>query len=129
MQQSLNEMLFECKIREALNLLCVAESEMQTHKTVDVHSIQLTTMNNYQSVHIDMKDAIGFAAMQMKYYYDKRHQPLYFQLDNMMNLHLHWEYTLLSLFINKKLKQQFADLIKVLNWVERLAYRLNVPST
>ncbi len=125
-QQSLNEVLFECKIREALNLLCVAESETQTHEMVDVHSIQLMIMNNYQSAHIDVKDVIGFAAMQMKYYYDERHQPLYFQPDDMVNLCLHQEYTLSSLFINKKLKQQFADLIKVLNWVERLAYHLNV---
>jgi len=96
-------------------LLCVVKSETQTHETVDVHSIQLTNMNNYQSVHIDTKDVIGFTAMQMKYYYDKRHQPLYFQLSDMMNLCLHQEYTLSSLFINKKLKQQFAGLIKVLN--------------
>ena len=82
-------MLFECKTRKALNLLHVAESETQTHKMVNVHDIQLTIMNNYQSAHIDTKDVIGFAAMQMKYYYDKRHQPLYFQPDNMMNLHLH----------------------------------------
>jgi len=96
-------------------LLHVAESETQTHKTGNVHDIQLTIMNNYQSAHIDTKDVIGFAAMQMKYYYDERHQPLYFQLSDMMNLHLHQGYTLLSLFTNKKLKQQFADLIKVLN--------------
>jgi len=128
-QQSLNEVLFECKTRKTLNLLRVAESETQMHKTVNVHDIQLTNMNNYQSVHIDAKDVIGFAAMQMKYYYDKRHQPLYFQPDDMMNLCLHWGYTLSSLSINKKLKQQFADLIKVLNWVERLAYHLNIPST
>jgi len=88
-QQSLNEMLFKCKIRETLNLLRVAEPEMQTHKTVDVCDIQLMIMNNYQSAHIDTKDVIGFAAMQMKYYYDERHQPLYFQSGNMMNLHLH----------------------------------------
>jgi len=96
-------------------LLRVAEPETQTHKTVNVHNIQLMIMNNYQPAHIDTKDVIDFAAMQMKYYYDKRHQPLYFQLSDMMNLHLHQEYTLLSLFTNKKLKQQFADLIKVLN--------------
>jgi len=120
--------LFECKIREALNLLRVAESETQMHKTVDVHSIQLTNMNNYQPVHIDTKDVIGFAAMQIKYYYDERHQPLYFQLSDMVNLCLHWGYTLSSLSTNKKLKQQFTDLIKVLNQVERLAYHLNIPS-
>jgi len=114
-QQSLNEVLFECKTRKALNLLRVAEPETQTHKTVDVRGIQLMIMNNYQPVHIDAKDVIGFAAMQMKYYYDERHQPLYFQLNDMMNLCLHQGYTLSSLFINKKLKQQFADLIKVLN--------------
>ncbi len=88
-QQSLNEVLFECKTRKTLNLLRVAESETQMHETVNVHNIQLMNMNNYQSAHIDAKDVIDFAAMQMKYYYDKRHQPLYFQPDNMMNLHLH----------------------------------------
>jgi len=128
-QQSLNEVLFECKTREALNLLHVVEPETQMHKTVDVRGIQLMIMNNYQPAHIDAKDVIGFTAMQMKYYYDERHQPLYFQPGDMVNLCLHQGYTLLSLFTNKKLKQQFADLIKVLNWVERLAYRLNVPPT
>jgi len=88
-QQSLNEVLFECKTRKALNLLHVAELKTQMHETVNVHSIQLIIMNNYQSVHIDAKDVIDFAAMQMKYYYDERHQPLYFQLSDMMNLHLH----------------------------------------
>jgi len=88
-QQSPNEVLFECKTREALNLLRVAESEMQTHETVDVRSIQLMTMNNYQPAHIDVKDVIGFAAMQIKYYYDERHQPLYFQPGDMVNLRLH----------------------------------------
>ncbi len=88
-QQSLNEVLFRCKIRKALNLLHVVKSKTQTHKTINVHSIQLMNMNNYQSAHIDMKDVIGFTAMQIKYYYDERHQPLYFQPDNMMNLHLH----------------------------------------
>jgi len=88
-QQSLNEVLFECKTREALNLLRVVKSETQMHKTVDVHSFQLMIMNNYQPVHIDAKDVIDFAAMQMKYYYDERHQPLYFQLSDMVNLHLH----------------------------------------
>jgi len=96
-------------------LLRVVKPETQMHKMVDVHSIQLMTMNNYQPTHIDAKDVIGFAAMQMKYYYDERHQPLYFQSDDMVNLCLHQGYTLSSLFINKKLKQQFADLIKVLN--------------
>jgi len=114
-QQSLNEVLFECKTRKALNLLRVAEPDTQTHEMVDVHNIQLMIMNNYQPVHIDAKDVIGFAAMQMKYYYDERHQPLYFQLSDMVNLHLHQEYTLSSLFTNKKLKQQFAGFIKVLN--------------
>jgi uncharacterized membrane protein len=52
--------------------------------------------------------------MQMKYYYDERHQPLYFQPDNMVNMLALRVYTS-SLFTNKKLKQQFADLIKVLN--------------
>jgi len=32
--------------------------------------VTLTMMNQYQSTHIDVKDAIAYAAITMKYYYN-----------------------------------------------------------
>jgi len=59
----------------------------------------------------------------MKHHYDKKHITRFFDVNNMINIRLHCEYTLLSLAnVNKKLEQQFVDLIHILKPVERLAY-------
>jgi len=80
-------------------------------------------MDQYWPAHIDIKDAIAYTAMTMKYYYNQKHKSLYFKMKDLVNLHLHKNYTLLSLKEkNKKLRQQFVSLLKVLNCVEKLAY-------
>jgi len=59
----------------------------------------------------------------MKYYYNQKHKSLYFKMRNLINLHLYKSYMLLSLKKkNKKLRQQFMNLLKVLNCVEKLIY-------
>ncbi len=74
-------------------------------------------------MYIDVKDAIVYIAITMKYYYDWKHKSLYFKTEDLINLHLHKNYTLLSLKKkNKKLRQQFMSLLKVLNCVEKLIY-------
>ncbi len=90
-------------------------------------SVTFTMMNEYQSAHIDVKDAIAYTAMTMKYYYNQKHKFLYFKMRDLINLHLHKNYTLLSLKKkNKKLRQQFVSLLKVLNCVEKLIYQLKL---
>jgi len=85
-------------------------------------------MDQYRPAHIDAKDAIAYAAMAMKYYYDRKHKPLYFKVGDLVNLRLHKGYTLPSLKEkNKKLGQQFAGPLKVLDRVGKLAYRLELP--
>ncbi len=84
-------------------------------------------MNQYWSVHIDVKDAIAYIIMTMKYYYDWKYKFLYFKMRDLINLHLHKNYTLLSLKEkNKKLRQQFMSLLKVLNCVKKLIYWLEL---
>ncbi len=39
-------------------------------KQIKRKSVTLTMMNQYQSAHIDVKDAIAYAAITIKYYYD-----------------------------------------------------------
>ncbi len=84
-------------------------------------------MNQYWSTHIDVKDAIAYVIMTMKYYYDWKHKFLYFKTEDLINLHLHKNYMLLSLKEkNKKLRQQFMSLLKVLNCIEKLIYWLEL---
>ncbi len=67
-------------------------------------------MNQYQSVHINVKDTIiyitiTYITITMKYYYNQKHKSLYFKMKDLINLHLHKDYTLLSLKKkNKKLR-------------------------
>ncbi len=74
-------------------------------------------------MHIDVKDAIAYVIITMKYYYNQKHKSLYFKIEDLINLHLHKNYMLLSLKKkNKKLRQQFMNLLKVLNCIEKLTY-------
>lgn len=90
--------------------------------------VKLTATYQYRPAHIDAKNAIAFVSMQMKHYYDKAHTSRYFQMNNMVNLHLHWGYFLSSIE-NKKLNQQFVDPLCITEWISRLAYRLNIPAS
>ncbi len=90
-------------------------------------SVILIMMNQYQSAYIDVKDAIIYITITMKYYYNWKHKSLYFKTEDLINLHLYKSYMLLSLKKkNKKLRQQFMSLLKVLNCVKKLIYWLKL---
>ena len=59
---------------------------------VDINPAVPVAMNIYRSKHIDANDAIAFAAMKMKQYYDLYYQPIYFNIDDLINLRLHKDY-------------------------------------
>lgn len=135
---STNEVLFKFCTCEVLDLLQVDElniikSALVTELVNTVKSfkkIKLTFVNQYQSAHIDIKDVIVFATLQIKHHYDKKHITRFFDVNNMVNIRLHCEYTLSGLTnVNKKLEQQFVDLICILKWVKRLAYWLDILSS
>lgn len=105
-----------------INITNLAVSLKSTSKC-----IKLIIMNQYRSAHIDTKNAIVFIIMQMKTYYDKKHQSHFFKVDDMINLWLHYEYILLSLVNqNKKLSQQFVNLLHVTKQIKKLVYHLNI---
>lgn len=49
----------------------------------------LADMTEYRPCHIDAKDAIAFAAVRMKQYYDRKHKPAFFVVGDFVNLRLH----------------------------------------
>jgi len=75
---------------------------------------------------VDAADALDFAAMNMKYYYDRRHTAMFLAPGDYALLRLHKGYDLPS-ELNSKLSQQYAGPFKVLEKVGRLAYRLQLP--
>lgn len=96
-------------------------SKVTFNKNVNVTTqqpkcVKLTATYQYKPAYIDAKNAIAFVFMQMKHYYDKTHMSRYFWVNDMVNLHLHQGYSLLSIE-NKKLNQQFVDTMRYwMNW-------------
>ena len=84
-------------------------------------------MSSYWPSHIDTKDVIAWAAMQVKYYYNINWQSQFFAVRDNVLLQLHCEYKL-SEITNWKLKRQFVRSFKVTEWIECFVYCLNLPS-
>ena len=83
-------------------------------------------MDAYRPEHIDAKDAIAFAAMKMKNYYDQYHQPMFFNEGDMVKLRLHKGYSVPGI-TSHKIGAQFVGPFKVIERIGRLAYRLELP--
>jgi hypothetical protein len=75
---------------------------------------------------VDAADALDFATMNMKFYYDRRHTPMFLAPGDWALLRLHHGYNILSA-TNRKLDQQYAGPFEVLERIGRLAYRLKIP--
>ena len=150
--QTSNEVLYDFQSSEALNLLQTNISERPTPviviasiMTVEAHSTDeeciteqaqlweawrrdlLVIMFSYWSSHIDAKDTIAWAAMQVKHYYNINWQAQFFAVRDEVLLRLHCDYKLLGI-MNQKLKQQFIELFKVTEQISCLVYHLDLPS-
>lgn len=80
-------------------------------------------------VKIEVSNAIVFSQMNVKYYYDNKHQSLIMKVDDQALIRLHREYDIFSISIfEKKLRQQYVDSFKILEKIDRLVYRLNLSS-
>ena len=109
---SLNQILFEFKMCEALDLIHInkfniieliysAISISTTHK---LKFIQLIIVNQYKLIHIDAKNAIVFIVLHIKHYYNQNHTLQFFCIDDDINLQLHHDYILFNIQ-NKKFSQ------------------------
>ena len=76
----------------------------------------------------EVADAIAFAQMASKYYYDRKHQPLFMKAGDYALIKLHHGYNIPATeVLGKKLSQQYTGPFKVLEKVGNLAYRLELP--
>ena len=78
---------------------------------------------------ISAADALAFANMNAKHYYDKHHTPMFLKEGSLALLRLHKGYNIpANASITKKLGQQYAGPFKVLRKVGNLAYELDIPT-
>ena len=131
------EMLFGQRVRNPID--AVADSlidisdgydlaDMAANEPQEAFPIEaVNTMGTRPSV-LGAIDALKLAALTMKIYYDKKHQPMFFAPGQFVLLRLHRGYMIPGLKDrNKKIEQQFAGPFKVLERVGRLAYRIELP--
>ncbi|KAI0994007.1 hypothetical protein K3495_g14176 [Podosphaera aphanis] len=107
-----------------------AASEPINYTTSLAFPVEPHRDQNYRPVIIEAIDAIKFAAMYTKHYYDKRHKPIFFKPGQYVSLRLHRGYQVPGLKNrNSKIEQQFAGPFKILERIGRLAYRLELPQS
>ena len=87
----------------------------------------LISLTDNRSSHIDAKNAIAFASLRMKEYYDSHHQPKFFKVGDLVNLRLHRGYRV-SVIEFKKTSPQLIESFPVIERIGRLAYRLRLSS-
>ena len=79
---------------------------------------------------LDAEEALKYAAMRMKYYYDQQHQPMSFEPGDRVFVRLHKDYTIPSTktkAFGPKFSQQYSGPYTVLEKIGRHAYRIDLP--
>ena len=141
------QIIYGFKTREALDLLRIDVPTADADHVNDAATVNSTTaaaypvartvgeddaavmapLADYRPNHVDAKDAIAFAAMRMKDWYDRHHQPKFFKVGDLVNLRLHRGYRV-SAIKSKKLGQQLIGPFLIVERIGRLAYRLRLSS-
>ena len=111
--QTPNEVIYGFKPNQPLDL--VAASSMPELKP--------------PTARISAADALAFANMNAKHYYDKYHKPMFLKEGSFALLRLHKGYNIpANAAITRKLGQQYTGPFKVLRKVGNLAYELDIPT-
>lgn len=77
---------------------------------------------------IEANNAITFAQINQKHYYNCFHQPMFLKVENYAFFRLHKGYFILAtLEVTKKITQQCVGFFKVIERIKRLAYQLDIP--
>lgn len=121
-----SEILFGFKVKEPLDLLGAPSAEAFRNPSASQEGLPSAHLVDYRPTHVDAKDALDFASMKMKEYYDTHHQPIFFNVGDLVKLRLHRGYEVPG--VSKKIGQQFVGPFKVLERIGRLAYRIQLPS-
>ena len=74
---------------------------------------------------LNVANAIVFEQMNAKFHYDKKHQSLFMKKDDYAFIKLHKNYNI-SFVTSRKYDQQYVDSFRIIEKIDRFAYRLNI---
>ena len=120
-------------IQSALNFsksTATTQSAIKTMYQTDIHhKINLVgPLRSDIAPRVEIADAIDFAVLAQKRYYDHRHTPLFFNVGDKALIRLHRGYNIPATKTHgPKLSQQFAGPFKVTEKIGPLSYRLDIP--
>ena len=110
--KTFNEISYEFTLTQIFDLL----------KSFEESSLSLSQMTQLKAA-----DALIFAQMNFKFYYDRKHQSTNLVVDDWTQIRLHKNYDIfLIAMLDNKLNQQYIALFRVTKKIDRLAYRLNI---
>ena len=105
-----NEILYEFKSKQFLNLIAVAMSEINISKT-----------------RIDAADVIAWSKLNHKRNYDKNHTSMFLKEESYAYLRMHQDYFIpLSKSMIAKWSQRRIESFKIIKRIEKLAYKLKL---
>ena len=113
--RSLNEMIYEFKLRDVLIVL--------TRKFIKIDDVDFERFRHQRKT----VDITSYVMIKIKIVYDSRHTLLLLKSDDKIFLRLHKKYTLFNKF-NAKLFNQRVDSFFIKRRIERLIYELNLSS-
>ena len=118
----LNEIAYDFTSLQTIDLLksfAVSINDTATSSVLEIETIIKAHLRS------NMIDAIVFAQMQFKFYYDRKHQSIYLDVDDWVLLRLYRDYNISSVK-SKKLNQQYVESFQITKKIERLVYRLDI---
>jgi hypothetical protein len=121
---SSNEMLYKFKITKFWNLLT---NSIILKKINDENSLTFLEKKRV-IIRKEVEKVIIFANVAMKIRYDLTRKLLKMNVKNVVYLKLHKKYTQSDLFNRKFSKQQF-ELIKIIEKINKLAYKLEISQS
>jgi hypothetical protein len=115
---SSNELLYEFKIAESLNLLT----------RLDDDNLTTSIENEREILRKKIEETIVFANAFMKIRYDSIRTSLDSKVEDVVYLKLHKEYTQSEIF-NRKFFKQRLESVKIIEKIDKLVYKLEIPES
>jgi hypothetical protein len=121
---SSNEILYVFKMTKSLNLL---DQNLHARQRAEDENLAPSIEKERNMLRKEAKEFIDFAQTMIKIRYDSRHTSLNLKVETSVYINLHRSYTQ-SKIKSRKFSKQRLDLIKIIDKIEKLTYKLNISA-